>query len=299
MMIFLIFYQYWKSAKILDIFGTIYEFDEKAKIIKIHINYNSYRHKSLIYIIISFITVGIVGAIVLYFVVDDNRIDNDIFTATFYYLCLFYSNAIILQFSGFVISLRDRMNMLHLKVSSMRNLTNFEVMLIIELYEKLFKSLDLVNRNCTTLLIPITLNLLMNVTFSMYAFGRIVYSDFGVYSTSLILLNISVWLIEHAVLTIFLINSAASTQEAIEHLQVIGYETSRHQKITNYETRKIFKGFLRYIKSSNFRLRTLFFNIDWALLFTLLSTATTFIIITCQFETSLTDSNTNNPKNST
>lgn len=69
-------------------------------------------------------------------------------------------------------------------------------------------------------------------------------------------------------ITIFFINSAATTQEAVEYLQIIGYETSRHQKITNYESKKIFKGFLRYIKSSNLKLRTLFFHIDWNLLFT-------------------------------
>lgn len=198
LILFLIFYQYWKNDKIMEIFGMIDEFDEKAKVFKIHINNNSYKQKSLIYIIISFLLVGIAGFIVLYFIVDDKRVDNDIFTATFYYLCLFYSNAAILQFCGFAIAVRDRMNLLHQKMSSLKCLTNFEVALIIELYEKLFKSLEMINKNCTTQLIPITLNLLMNLTFSIYAFGAIVFSGYPIYSMTLILLNISMWLIEHA-----------------------------------------------------------------------------------------------------
>lgn len=134
----------------------------------------------------------------MFFVVDDKLIDNDVFTATFYYLCYFYSNAAIFQFSGFAISVRDRMNLLHQKILSLKNLTNFEVALIIELYEKLFKSLDLVNMNCTTQLIPITLNLLMNLTFSMYAFGGILFSGFSACSVAIVLINILLWLIEHA-----------------------------------------------------------------------------------------------------
>ncbi|KAL7012052.1 hypothetical protein ACKWTF_014603 [Chironomus riparius] len=163
-----------------------------------HVNYNSYRHQSLIYIIISFVIVGVIGSIVMIFVVDDKRIDNDIFTATFYYLCYFYSNAAILQFSGFAICIRDRMKQLHRKVQALRTLSNFEVALVIELYEKLFKGLDMINKSCTTQLILITLNLLMNLTFSMYAVGTIVFSGYGIYSIAVVLLNISLWLIEHA-----------------------------------------------------------------------------------------------------
>jgi hypothetical protein len=142
--------------------------------------------------------VAIVGSIIMYFVVDDKKIDNDVFTGTFYYLCYFYSNAAILQFSGFAISIRDRMNLLHQKILSLKNLTNFEVALFTELYEKLFEALELINRNCTTQLIPITLNLLMNLTFSMYAFGSIVFSGFSAYSVAIVLINILLWFIEHA-----------------------------------------------------------------------------------------------------
>jgi len=56
--------------------------------------------------------------------------------------------------------------------------------------------------------------------------------------------------------------------DAVERLPSIGYETLKLQKIMNHPAKDEFKEFLSYVNSSKFKLRTLFFNIDWSLLFT-------------------------------
>lgn len=56
--------------------------------------------------------------------------------------------------------------------------------------------------------------------------------------------------------------------KAFDKLQIIGYETVKNRKILNLEAKAAFGEFLNFVKSLNFKLRTLFFIIDWTLLFT-------------------------------
>jgi hypothetical protein len=122
--------------------------------------------------------------------------DADLKTTATYYVNFFYCNAMIFQFSYFAIILKDRLNLIHDKISTKRILTNVEVDLVIELYEKLIKILDSVNGNCTTQLVPIFGYILMGVTFSFYGFVAIAASESTFSYSNLIF--VFAWFIEHA-----------------------------------------------------------------------------------------------------
>lgn len=88
------------------------------------------------------------------------------------------------------------MNQIHDKVTTKRILTNIEVDLVIELYEKVIKILDFVNENCTTQLVPVFGYLLLNVTFSLYGIVAILSKIYG-QSFSNFVFVVS-WFVEHA-----------------------------------------------------------------------------------------------------
>ena len=122
--------------------------------------------------------------------------DTDLLTIIFCYVNLFYCNSMVFQFSYFVIGLKDRLNLIHDKITLKRILTNFEVDVVVDLYEKIIKILDIVNENCTTQLIPIFGYLLLNMTFSVYGVVATLSDENGA-SYTFIFFAFS-WFIEHS-----------------------------------------------------------------------------------------------------
>jgi len=126
----------------------------------------------------------------------NNTMSTDLGTVFCFYASFFYCNAIVFQFLYLTTNIRDRLKVVHDKISSKRILTNFEVDLVTEIYEKLFKALDLVNRNCTTQLVPAIGYVFLSVTFCLYGLVGMLFSNITLNLFNLIF--VISWLVEHS-----------------------------------------------------------------------------------------------------
>ena len=106
-----------------------------------------------------------------------STMSTDIVTAVCFYASFFYCNAIIFQFLCLTSNVRDRLKLVHVKISSKRILTNFEVDLVTEIYEKLFRALELINRNCTTQLVPAIGYVFLSMTFCLDGLVGMLFSN--------------------------------------------------------------------------------------------------------------------------
>jgi hypothetical protein len=89
------------------------------------------------------------------------------------------------------------------------------------------------------------------------------------------------WTISNLSLVVIPIRAAESMKKEALKSKEIGYEMLKRQKLSDDHNLNYVELSLRSLHS--FQLQTIFFNIDWKLLFNLISTAATFIIISCQF----------------
>ncbi|KAG5670827.1 hypothetical protein PVAND_001062 [Polypedilum vanderplanki] len=201
-----------------------------------------------------------------------------------FFLNYVYCNAFIFQFSCATIAIRDRFNLLHEKVSSTSNFNNYEINFIIDLYKRLFNLINLVNSYLSFQLIPVIAYTLMSTTFTFYGTFRLFAtdSDFKYIFLGSEFVNIT----SNLLILLTLIHCSVTAIESAERFFDIAYEIKSELKISNRETQIEFMDFVKFMKGKKIRLGTVFFDVDWKLLFSCISSAITFIIITCQFDTS-------------
>ncbi|KAG5671199.1 hypothetical protein PVAND_001410 [Polypedilum vanderplanki] len=200
--------------------------------------------------------------------------------------------SIILQFSSAAIAVRDRVKSLHNKISKKSCLHNYEIDLIIEIYEKLFDTLTLINDNLAFQIIPIIAYILIATVLTLYNITRLFLLE-SILKFVFLLPNFF-WISSHAALFIILIHSSVSTMKVIDKIYKIAYEIVKSQKAFNVASEKQFSKFVKLVRRNNFKLRTAFFDIDLKLLMQCIAASITFIVITCQFETSLPAFSMNN-----
>jgi hypothetical protein len=91
------------------------------------------------------------------------------------------------------------------------------------------------------------------------------------------------WTISNLSLVVIPIRAAESMKKEALKSKEIGYEMLKRQKLSDDHNLNYVELSLTFFIDDKFQLQTIFFNIDWKLLFNLISTAATFIIISCQF----------------
>ncbi|KAG5670828.1 hypothetical protein PVAND_001063 [Polypedilum vanderplanki] len=278
-------YQYLKFDEILKIFKTIYDFDEKAKLLKIHINYSTHIRQSSIFILFSVIFMIFINILIYIYYVLGKISKFDPFVLTLFMILYFFCNAFVFQFMCAAVAVRDRFRNLNDKILSLHFLNNFEVKLMIELYEKLFNSFELINSNLSFQLIPIIGYLLISIIFTIYTivlrFTHFSFVSFG------LLIPHSIWIIAHTLIIVKLIHASVTAVDAAKRIFNVEYEISKYEKIFDKYSKQQFYKFVKLIKSNNVRLGTALFDIDWKLFMQCVSAALTFIIVTCQFETTI------------
>jgi hypothetical protein len=204
-----------------------------------------------------------------------------------YFINFIYSSGFIYQFTCAVLAIRERLKLIHEKELSKRFLSNYEVDVIVELFEILFDGLKLINSHITFQLIPIFAYLLASLTFTFYSVIRsfMLNSPLKYY----VMAPNSIWLVFHSFAFMMLIHASVTTIDALEEIYNFEYQILTNQKIMDARSKEQFFKFVKLVKKVNFRLKTALFDIDWKLFVQCTSAVITFLIITCQFETSMPD----------
>ncbi|KAG5670829.1 hypothetical protein PVAND_001064 [Polypedilum vanderplanki] len=279
-------YQFWKIKEILKFFSVVNDFDQKAKKWKISVNFKQQKTNSIIYLFISGPFSFFLSILVnLYYILDveyNMAIDHTI--SAMFFVNYIYCNAFSFQFLTTAVLINDRFNLLNNFVLSKRCFNNFEVDLMIELYKKLFDLMNFINENFSFQLISIVGYILVSVIFTIYGLLRlfIVDSEFKYFFLGPEILSIS----NHLFILIVLIFCSVTACKSAQKIFDIAYDLKYKMKIQSRESEKEFNDFIDLVQKKQIRLGNEFFDIDWKLLFSFVSTTLTYIIITSQFDAS-------------
>lgn len=195
----------------------------------------------------------------------DGRIESDFLITIAYSLQALYTIGFVLQFSFAAICIRDRFRVIHTKVYSMTSLNSFEVDIVLEIYEKLFKAIKKVNKHLTAHLIVIFGYTLISATFSIYTMvhaylqnSELIYVYF---------FGEGLWLLFETILMIAPVRASTLNTIMTQKTEEVAYKTIQKTRFQNKESRSKFKEFSNYIARMKCQLHTAIFNIDWNLLF--------------------------------
>jgi hypothetical protein len=238
-------------------------FISQAKLIKIFINYTTHKHKSWCFILTSVISMVFVNISILFYYVFGNFTKFDPFILTLYMTIYFYCNAFAFQFICAAVAVRDRFILLQQNILAKRILNNYEVDLIIELYENLFGCLHLINSHLSFQLIPIMGYILASLIFTTYTIARVFrqysFEKFNILPQHLI------WIFTHIGIIMALIHASVSAMKAAKKIFNAEYEIEKYGKIMDTHYRKQFSKFVNLIRSNDLRLGTALFDFDWKL----------------------------------
>ncbi|KAG5670826.1 hypothetical protein PVAND_001061 [Polypedilum vanderplanki] len=279
-------YQFLRFDYILKILTSLHEFDEKARNWKLSVNFTKHFKMAAIFIFISVPLTTILNILscLFYIFKVDLGFCNDIISILGN-LDYIFSSAFAFQFLCAAIAIRDRFNSVHEKVLSTRNFNNYEINLIIDLYKRLFNLINLVNSHVSFQLIPVVAYILMSNTLTFYSMFRLFVTN-SVYKY-LFLGSELVIIGSNSLILITLIHCSVTAVESAERFFDVAYEIKSELKIQNHEDETKFLDFVNLMKGKGkLRFKTAFFDVNWKLLFKCISTAVTFMIITCQFDIS-------------
>lgn len=176
-----------------------------------------------------------------------------------------HSSGFVLQFSCAAIAVRDRFKMIHNKLLAKKSLNADEVGEIIEIYEKLFKCIKMINKYLTLQLIPLLAIALTNFTLSIYTVVRAFLNNSPmkiVYVPTNCL-----WEVSESCLLTFLVHSSTSTSSVAEKTKTVGYKILQDFRFSDERSREKFERFIKSITKSSYELKSAIFVVDWNLLF--------------------------------
>lgn len=175
-----------------------------------------------------------------------------------------YCFGFIIQFSSAAISVRERFAILRETFLDKKILNEKEVYGLIELHEKLFKCLKMINKHLTVQLIPTFGYLVSSATFSAYSLARSFLKDVSM--KFILTASNGLWLVLEAHVLIIGISSGSSSSGEAELFHDTGYQILRNRKILSFQCKEDYKEFLDSKRRLNFRFVSAFFDIDWRLL---------------------------------
>lgn len=169
------------------------------------------------------------------------------------------------QFTCATSAVRYRFDSLHDKIITKINFNNYEIDTLIDLYQKLFKTLEIINNYFTNQLILTLAFTLIHPILNFYEMVRmsLLDSDYKFYS---LLENLEI-LFRLMVTVVPLISSAVKTVSSAKKMFEIGYEIITQEKILTHASKAKFNEFLMLKSRSKIYLGTAFYDIDWKLLF--------------------------------
>lgn len=236
-----------------------------------HVNFAQHRRRSAIYIYGFFmfeIFITILTTVIFHFNHLSWETAFKIFFAT---SCYVLSNYMILgvvfQFVCGVIALRDRFNLITYRMSIKYRLSSFEILNYVELYKKLIKIALLIQRHLTMQLLPVFFFSFVNLNFGLYSIARSFVSVNGSKEGKLQIIADSIWIFVFIFPMVAVVQASESTQEAFEDVKNVGYEILSTQRVLNTEPKEAFTYFLKLMKLSKLRMQTIFFDLDWKLIF--------------------------------
>ena len=154
---------------------------------------------------------------------------------------------------------------------------------IIVLHDQLSDGIFLINSTFTFQMIPIMAVILSNSILTLHQIleAFILKSDFAY---ALILDN-TFWYFYYMVILGFLLKVGSETTNEATKTGVSVVKIIRN--IQDDHLLSKFNSFLEQINKRDKIIHNTFFNIDWALMFTVLTSTTTLLIITCQFDSTI------------
>lgn len=236
-----------------------------------HTNFLDHRKKSTVYIALSFFIVIALTIFTQACLFLDDRLKGDLIMTSIFLMAYFYSIGIIFQFVCPVIACRDRMRNISSRISLKFRLNSYEVQNYVQLYRRLMKIIDEINKHLTMPLIPIFTFLFITITFELYSVVRLIFKNsdfklfFGTFSTLWSLLFLLPFLI--------VIYAADSAMIEIDKIKDVGFDALCCQKVFDAHSEITFNFFLSSIDRSRLQFQTIFFHLDWQLLFKVSFTA--------------------------
>lgn len=190
---------------------------------------------------------------------------HDFFMTISYVIGYAYMVFIICQYICASYACRERLLTVKRKLSFRSQLNSQEVREYVELSMALFQILRKINKYLTFPLIIIFLCLLLDFTFEFYGVAR----EFFVssFNTFIIGYNGSFWCLLEIYPIIMTIYFSESTWKAVEGIKDVGCSILCDQRIFDFKTERSFNYFIKSIKKQKLQGSTIFFQLDWKLLF--------------------------------
>lgn len=182
---------------------------------------------------------------------------------TCYMLPQFMIVGIVYQFVCATIGLRDRIDLITNRISIKYRLSSFEVFNYIILYQKLFKISEDTQKYLTMQVLPILAGVFINLVFQSYLIlramlraGELTFVVAGL-----------VWSVVYTFPLFIIINASESFSESLKTTKSVCHEILWSQRILDVHSRKAFSHFLKSMKISDLKMKTIFFDLDWKLIF--------------------------------
>jgi len=218
----------------------------------------------IILIIFTVITHTLAGISTPLFFHFDGRLPPDVLLSLAYTINDIYSFGFIIQFSSVAIAVRDRFAILRETFLDKKILDEKEVYGFIELHEKLFNCIKMINKHLTVQLISTFGYLASSITVLAYNLVRSYLKNVAM--RFILTVSNGLWVVIEAYVLIIGISSGSSSSAEVESLHDTGYEIIKSRKILSYQCKDDFKEFLQSKRRSNCHFVSAFFDINWRLL---------------------------------
>lgn len=151
---------------------------------------------------------------------------------------------------------------------------------LIKLHDQLSDGLQLINSTCTFQMIPVLSVFLSNGIFALHSIVKQYFFASNFFSA--VVFNNCFWFTYYMSMMSFMLRTGSKTTNEIKRTSVIALKILMN--LAGEGIGRKLELFNQQIKQREKVVRNDFFIIDWSLMFTMLSSITTLLIITCQFD---------------
>lgn len=179
-----------------------------------------------------------------------------------YFLCF----GVILQFSFFALACRDRFKLINEKIALKFQPTSHEIITSVDLFKELLKIMHKINDTAQSLIL-IFAHLLLLITINIYSATKLPFFFENSYEDFILISQNCLWIAVVISQKLILIYSTQSAFNQAEIFLKLIKDILWHQQITNEISRRKIEFFILSIDRTEIKFKTIFFDIDWKLLF--------------------------------
>lgn len=180
-------------------------------------------------------------------------------------LALLFFIGYMFEFAVLAIACHDRFKAINKKILSRRFLTRYDVAEFVEHHKKLLRIIEKIDEHLSPALIPIYFCLLFTATFMAYTEVRLILKT--ILLKTYLIINNFVWTFIYFNLMMVPCYAAEALRTEERKFKEICCDFLVANKFSDHDARRSLKIFVNLIDNSKAQLRTIFFNIDWNLLF--------------------------------